>query len=127
MSRTDKTDPYWVQLRDPGFRWPIRQMHMCNRRWGMLEPHECDLDFPAPRTRRKDSRACEYWPRYRDYSKIYGRPRYRRSFGPFQDRRARADLRRLKAEWLREPIRGDIDSTENLPTRRWLWARWYWD
>lgn len=125
MSRTDKTRPYWVQLRDPGFKWPIRQVHRHNHYFG--DNPQCDIDFPMPRVRVGKYRGCEYWPRWLDNDKIWGRPRYRRSFGSFQDRRARADLRRLKAEWLREPIRGDIDSTENLPTRRWLWARWYWD
>lgn len=127
MSRTDKTDPYWVQLRDPDFPWPIRESHMCNRNWGMSDPHECDLDFPIPRTRWKGFRACEYWPRYKDYNKIWGRPRYRRSFKSFQDGRARTDLRRLKARWLKESDREEIDSTENVPTSRWRWRRWYWD
>ncbi len=127
MSKTDKDRPYWVQLRDPGFPWSIRETHMCHRRWGMASQHECDLDFPLPRIRWQGWRACEYWPRYRDYDKIYGRPRYRRSFGSFQDGRARADLRRLKAKWLREPVTDDIDSTENMPTSRWRWRRWYWD
>ena len=127
MSRTDKDRPYWVQLRDPAFPWPIRETHMCNRRWGALDQHKCDLDFPLPASRRKGWRGCEYWPRYTDYNKLWGRPGYRRSFGSFQDRRARADLRRLRAKWLKMLEIKDIDSSENLPTSRWLWREWYWD
>lgn len=127
MSRTDSTRPYWVQLRDPDFPWPIRETHMCNRRWSFREPHICDLDFPSPRTRRPWGAACEYWPRHKDYNKIWGRNGYRRSFKSFQDGRARADLRRLRAKWLKETDRREIDSTENLPTSRWRWRRWYWD
>lgn len=126
MSRTDATRPYWVQLRDPDFPWGITEYH---HHWGSRwrESQECDLGYPVPVTRRVGFRACELWPKYRDNHKIYGRTRYRRSFKSFQDGRARADLRRLKAKWIREPIRGDIDSNENLPTSRWRWRRWYWD
>ena len=125
MSRTDKDRPYWVQLRDPGFKWPIRAHHRCIGT-SYSNSRECDLNFPLPRTRGRTF-GCEWWPRYRDNDKIYGRRNWRRSFGSFQDGRARADLRRLRAKWLREPIRKDIDSTENLPTSRWRWRRWYWD
>lgn len=125
MSRTDKTDPYWVQLRDPGFKWPIRAHHQCYGS-SYRNARACDLDFPGPPTRGK-WRGCEYWPRYWDNDKLYGRPRYRRSHGSFQDRKARADLRRLRAAWVRESDREEIDSTHNAPSRRWCWRRWYWD
>lgn len=125
MSRTDKTRPYWVQLRDPDFPWPIRQIHRHNHYFG--NNPECDIDFPMPRTRTGFHRGCEYWPRYRDNDKIYGRSGYRRSLRSFQDGRVRADLRRLKSKWLKECEREEIDSTENLPTSRWRWRRWYWD
>lgn len=124
MSRTDKDRPYWIQLRDPGFRWPIRAYHHHHGMFGTTT--ECDLDFPLPRPRRSH-RGCEWWPRYTDNDKIYGRSHWRRSFGSFQDGRARADLRRLRAIWLKETDAGEIDSTENLPTSRWRWREWYWD
>ncbi len=125
MSRTDKDRPYWVQLRDPGFKWPIRAHH--NHRWPSgRSSWDCDLDFPLPVTRRSHWR-CEWWPRYTDNDKIYGRSHWRRSFGSFQDRRARARLRELRSAWIRETDRGEIDSTLNSPTRRWLWRSWYWD
>lgn len=126
MSRTDKTRPFWVQLRDPLFPWPIREFHYHHGCFGTTP--ECDIDFPVPRSRRYGPlRSCEYWPRYKDYNKIWGRNGYRRSFKSFQDGRARADLRRLRAMWLKETDRQEIDSTENLPTSRWRWRRWYWD
>lgn len=125
MSRTDKTRPYWVQLRDPDFPWPIRARHSCVGT-SYMNMTECDLDFPLPRTRTKRG-TCEHWPRYRDNEKIYGHSRWRRRWGSFQDGRARADLRRLKARWLKETDDMEIDSTENLPTSRWRWRRWYWD
>lgn len=123
MSKTDKTDPWWIQIR----RMPmgmLREKHWHHGHFGTTP--ECDLDFPEPATRR-DFRHCELWPSYERQQKLWGRSRWRRSFRSFQDGRARADLRRLKAKWVREPIRGDIDSTENLPTSRWRWRRWYWD
>lgn len=125
MSRTDKDRPYWVQLRDPGFKWPLRATHGCTGTH-YHNSRECDLDFPLPKTRRSH-RGCTWWPRYADNDKIYGRSHWRRSFGSFQDRRARADLRRLLAEWIKEVDPREIDSTRNAPRRRWLWREWYWD
>lgn len=122
MSRTDAHRPDWVQLQDPKFKYGVVEFHF--HRTG----HACDLEphLPAPR-RNGGWTWCNLWPKYSDTGKLLGRPRFRRSFKSFQDGRARADLRRLRAKWLREPIRKDIDSTENLPTSRWRWRRWYWD
>ena len=125
MSRTDKTRPYWVQLRDPDFPWPITERHHHHGCFGTTK--ECDIDFPLPVTRRQGLRPCEYWCKYSHNNKIYGRSGYRRSFRSFQDRRARGKLRELRYKWLRETDREEIDSTENAPSHRWLWRRWYWD
>ena len=121
MSRTDKTRPYWVQLRDPLFKYGLRAVH-----YHWLND-ECNLDFPMPVTRRKD-RGCSWWPPYGDNEKIYGRSNWRRSH-PGHDGRARAALRRLRADWLKTAPEGreDIDSTEDAPTARWLWRAWWWD
>lgn len=125
MSRTDKTRPYWVQLRDPGFPWPIREVHYHHGCFGTTP--QCDIDFPLPMTRGLGLKGCEYRPRYGDYEKVWGRRRYRRSLGSFQDRRVRMDLRRLRASWLKETDREEIDSTQSMPTSRWRWRRWWWD
>lgn len=124
MSRTDKTRPYWVQLRDPNFPWPIKAHHGCMGT-SHSNSRECDLDFPMPVTRNRKF-GCTYWNKWRDNDKIYGRGRYRRSREFKKDKIARADLRRLRAKWMRIE-RDDIDSNENLPTQRWLWHGWYWD
>lgn len=134
MSRTDKDRPYWVQLRDPGFKWPIRASHSCTGTH-YRNSRECDLDFPLPKTRsplpktRRSHRGCAWWPRYADNDKIYGRSNWRRSWGSFQDRRARGKLRELRHDWLRTDTqdRQDIDSLQDAPTQHWLWLKWYWD
>ena len=126
MSRTDKTRPYWVQLRDPDFPYKLIAKHWNCIGTKYIKAKECDLDFPMPMTRRKHDRGCAWWPKYRDNDKIYGRPNYRRGRDFKKDRKARADLRRLRSKW-KTIDREDIDSNENLPTQRWLWRKWYWD
>jgi hypothetical protein len=126
MSRTDKDRPYWVQLRDPGFKWPIRAHH--NHWWPRgRDAQDCDLDFPLPVTRR-GHRGCEWWPRYRDNDKLYGRSDWRRRH-PGREGRARACLRKLRQDWIKTAAqdRGGIDSTRDAPTQRWVWMKWYWD
>ena len=124
MSRTDKTKPYHVQV--------------CQMPKGLLRAHhwhwggsECDLALPgAPSMQRRSPlwwQQCTLDASYWREQKMFARPGYRRSFKSFQDGRARADLRRLRANWLKETDRQEIDSTENLPTSRWRWRRWYWD
>lgn len=126
MSRTDKDRPEWVQIRDSDFPWPLNAHHMCNMGLSYWQ-HDCDIDFHVPVTRRNGKfRGCEYWPRYIDNDKLYGRGRYRRSREFKKDKKARSDLRRLRSKW-NTLERDDIDSNENLPTQRWLWRRWYWD
>lgn len=125
MSKTDKTRPYWVQFRDPEFAYDLKAHHYCTGT-GYHNARECDLDFPIPKVRRETLRTCEWWPRYRDNDKVYGRSDYRRGRYFKKDRKARADLRRLRNKW-KTIDREDIDSNENLPTQRWLWRKWYWD
>jgi len=127
MSRTDKTRPYWVQMRDPGFPYVLRAHH---RHHGTLwRERGCDLDFPMPIPRgRRDWANCEWWPKYRDYGKLWGRTNWRRNH-PGHDGRARAALRMARIDWRKTAPRdrGDIDSGRDAPTRRWLWRAWYWD
>lgn len=127
MSRTDKTRPHWVQLRDPLFPWPLRAIHRHHgsRRYG-IPGKQCDLDFPLPVTRGRG--LCELWPRWRDNDKIYGRGHWRRTYPSFHGK-ARMSLRSLRAQWLKAAREDweDIDSRQDAPTRRWVWRRWYWD
>jgi len=128
MSRTDKTRPYWVQLTDRVKDVKYRVQHRCYNR-------ECNIAIWMPRPRqgpvltpRSIYDYCHVWPRYQDNDKIYGRRpsgRKRSAFGG--DGAARTDLRRLRHKWLTATETADIDSTENLPTQRWLWRCFYWD
>lgn len=127
MSRTDKTRPYWVQLRDPLFPYGLRAFHHhYGAHWKAAT--ECDLSVVLPVTRRRTNYRCRLWPRYGDNDKVFGRSNWRRNH-PGHDGRARASLRQLRAAWLKIP-RGhweDIDSMQDAPTQRWLWRSWYWD
>lgn len=128
MSKTDKTRPYWVQLTDKVKDVEYRIQHRCHSR-------ECNVGIWMPRPRQGEVLTprslwdyCHVWPRYQDNDKIYGRHptgKSRRAYS--RDGRARTDLRRLRHKWLTAVEVDDIDSTENLPTQRWLWAHWYWD
>jgi hypothetical protein len=128
MSKTDKTRPYWVQLTDKLKDVKVHIHHYCYTR-------ECNVGIWMPRPRQGPSGSlnnlfdyCHVWPRYQDNDKIYGRrPTGKSRRMDSKDGRARADLRRLRHKWLTAAEVDDIDSTENLPTQRWLWAHWYWD
>lgn len=128
MSRTDKTRPYWVQMRDPLFPWGKKLWH-----WHYHD-HECHPEFPMPPTRRHGGRntlrrgGCQWWPKYGDHEKIFGRSGWRRTH-PGQEGRARAAARRLITEWIKTAAddREDIDSYQDAPSQRWLWRKWYWD
>lgn len=125
MSRTDKTDPYWVKIarRD----YSVKPLHRHYGREFWERGGVCDLADPLPRTRRGRWRGCENWcSSYGPYAdKVFGRyPRSRKAWG--KDGRARATLRRLKHKWATVD-REDIDSFEAAPYQRWLWAKWYWD
>lgn len=128
MSKTDKTNPYWVKL--ARMEWGAKPRHWHHGRWftGV-----CEVVTPMPRSRRngmEDVNGCEIWQSYyNDYggNKIWGRfPKgdSRKDFG--KDGRARMELRRLKHKWA-TVAREDIDSFEAAPYQRWLWAKWYWD
>jgi len=127
MSRTDKDRPYWVQVRDRLFPYGLTAWH-----WH-YHSHHCNPEFPLPPTRRQGKRTlrrggCQWWPKYGDHDKIFGRSNYRRNH-PGHDGRARAALRRLQADWLKTAPgdRRDIDSGLDAPSQRWLWNGWYWD
>jgi hypothetical protein len=129
MSKTDKTRPYWVQVRDPDFPYKLKAWHR-HYGTGWYNGQGCQIDFPPSRTRRYsygNFSLCEWWPQYKDYDKIWGRSGYRRSSEFNQDGRARTDLRRLRSKWKKEINQENIDSHENLPTKRWLSRSWYWD
>jgi len=127
MSRTDKDRPYWVQVRDPLFPYRLRAFH---RHHGKLwQERGCDIDFPMPIPRgRRDHANCEWWPKHKDYEKIFGRSGWRRTH-PGQEGRARMAVRRLISNWIKTAPgdREDIDSYQDAPSQRWLWRRWYWD
>jgi hypothetical protein len=127
MSRTDKTRPYWVQLRDPRFPYGLTAWH-----WH-YHSHLCEPDFPIPPTRREGKKTrlrggCEWWPKYGDHDKVFGRSGWRRNH-PSHDGSARMSLRALRAHWLKAAChdREDIDSRQDAPTQRWLCRHWYWD
>lgn len=137
MSRTDKTRPWWVQLRDPDLGLPLRVQHnvWCHSRHGA----DCTPQFPVPVTRRPSFMwylrqgdpswpRCEIWTRWSDNEKLWGRTRWRRRH-PGMQGRARASLRRLQADWRKTAKRDrqDIDSHLDAPTARWLWRSWWWD
>lgn len=136
MSKTDKTRPWWVQLRDdPDI--PSRVVH--SNWWHTRNRGSCEPVFPLPVTRRPslewelrhntfDWPRCEIWSRYRDNEKLWGRSRWRRRY-PSKHGASRASLRRLQADWRKTPAayRDEIDSTLDAPTNRWVWRRWYWD
>lgn len=137
MSKTDKTRPYWVQLRDPRLGLPLRTHH--NVWFHARHDGPCDPDFPTPVTRRPSFMwylrqgdpswpHCEVWTCYRDNDKIFGRSRWRRNY-PSMDGKARASLRKLRADWLKTAPedREDIDSRTDVPRSKWLWRSWYWD
>lgn len=137
MSHTDKHRPMWVQIGDPENRGFKREMH--DHRAGHKE---CDIDWPAqlPEPGQLQLRTyeflfswrrqgCYYWPTPKGWAagivgRGRGRPRTLAEHGLPRDGRTRMELRRLQHKWLREPIRGDIDSGECLPTRMWLNQNW---
>lgn len=136
MSRTDKTRPWWVQLRDPGLGLSLRVQHSI---WHhMRHGADCVPQFPVPVTRRPSfawslrndpsGPGCEIWTRYDDHEKLWGRSGWRRRH-PGMQGRARASLRQLQADWRKTAAadRDAIDSTLDAPTSRWVWRHWYWD
>lgn len=125
MSRTDKTDPWWLKLSRKEWHAQEEHTHHGPRFTGV-----CEVIAPLPPTRGKRHHACEVWQSYYNSpfgDKIWGRHpkgKQRRLCG--NDGRARSTLRRLKHKWATVD-REDIDSFEAAPYQRWLWAKWYWD
>jgi len=121
MSKTDKTNPYWVQI---------------SRREGNIKPwriyHRIDCDGwctpSTPRFMEHRFTRCEIWMRYSDNYLFYGRrPKRSTRKATGRSRRHRADLVRLRHKWLWQE-REDIDSLENAPiNHRYLYDLWDWD
>ena len=122
MSRTDKTNPYWVQI---------------DRREGNIKPwriyHAIDCDgWCTPRTPKFAEHrftTCEIWMRYSDNYKFYGRhPKRATRKAMGRNNAARAELVKLRRQWAQETDREAIDSMWNAPTvRRHLYDPWWWD
>lgn len=125
MSRTDKTRPVWVQVRDPYNRWAMQEEH--DHRNG-----ECDFDEWLESNQ-------NYWTYFRvgwghchlDYS-YYGFNTIK--FWPREPRRgARISLhRQARAKWRAERtrlLRGE-DFDYSKPRAReynsWMWECWNW-
>lgn len=128
MSRTDKTDPYWVQIRYRDTN-TLRAFH---RHFGSLyEEHGCQIAYPVPRYYPSFSnwKVCEWWPRYKEYNKFFGRrpnKATRKAIG--FEAKNRMELRKLRRDWRLESIREDIDSTYGAPRRRCqVRDPWHWD
>lgn len=128
MSKTDKTNPYWMQVQDPPQGVIIVAHHRCGN------GYECDLGVYMPCTRGDRGRRvmmprCCLWPKQYHCYKIYGRyPKRstRRALG-FEGA-IRADLRRLRRQWAYEPDRESIDSSWGAPRRRCqVRDPWHWD
>lgn len=128
MSKTDKTNPYWVKL--------------ARREWGASEQHEhhgkyftgtCEVKVPMPPTRGRDYTAtCEVWQSYYNNPaghKIWGRhpKRATRKALGFENG-IRMELRQLRRQWRLEPDRDSIDSSWGAPRRRCqVRDPWNWD
>jgi hypothetical protein len=127
MSKTDKTNPYWIHVRYPPASVVIVARHQCGN--GV----ECDLDAPLPCTRNGKGRRivmprCQLWPKRYRCDKIFGRhPKRSTRKAMGRDRALRHDLVRLRRKWLWQD-REDIDSLENAPiNHRYLYDPWDWD
>ncbi len=129
MSRTDKTNPYWVKIRRrEGNIKPLREYH--EHRGGHKE---CDIDAYMPVPRRLwpvvPQQNCELWMRHSDNHMFYGRrpKRSTRKAIGFENG-IRMRLVAQRRDWRLEPIRDDIDSSLGAP-RRHCQVRdpWHWD
>lgn len=130
MSRTDKTNPYWLKIRRrEGAVKGFYEHHRCG--WDRYQRirHPCDLDEPRPINRGGKWQRCEIWPKYSENNMLYGRhpDRSARKALGFEGG-IRARLVRQRRDWRLEPIREDIDSSLGAP-RRHCQVRdpWYWD
>ena len=132
MSKTDKTNPYWVQIRRrEGAVKGFYEHHRC------VLGRPCNLGEPLPVTRSGVSRvwnperryACEIWPKYSENNMIFGRRPKRSTRKAYGFEGAiRAELRRLRRQWAYEPDRESIDSSWGAPRRRCqVRDPWHWD
>lgn len=134
MSKTDKTNPYWIHVQHPPKGVTIVARHRCGN------GRECDLGVYLPAQRAEHIRhaghwrsiilpRCQLWPKSYHCDKIYGRhPKQstRKALG-FEGA-IRADLRRLRRHWASEPDRESIDSSWGAPRRRCqVRDPWHWD
>jgi|SRR5688572_6395642 len=126
MSKTDKTNPYWMHIKYPPKGVVIVAQHRCGGGF------ECDLGVPMPGVRGTWRRAallrCQLWPKRYRCDKVFGRRpnrSTRKAMG--RDRALRHDLVRLRRLWLWQDLE-DIDSLENAPiNHRYLYDPWDWD
>lgn len=128
MSKTDKTRPHWVQIREMDTRNLIAWHRHHGSKW--QQEQVCDLDYPLPRHHPDwDRRSCEWHFRHRENHIVYGRrpnKATRKELG-FEGRN-RALLRKLRYEWLHETERDTIDSFYGAPKRhRQVCDPWDWD
>lgn len=128
MSKTDKTDPYWIQLLNPPAGVIVEGLHRCGNGF------ECDMGVYLPKPRNGPHGGvvlprCRLWTKRYYCSKIYGRhPKreVRKALG-FEGKN-RGELLRLRRLWRLEPIREDIDSSWGAPRRRCqVRDPWNWD
>lgn len=129
MSKTDKTNPWWVKIRRrEGNVKPLKEYH--EHRGGHKE---CDIDayLPVPRCMWPvtPQTNCELWMRHSDNHMFYGRRpnrETRKALGFEGTNRMR--LRKLRIQWKQEPIREDIDSTLHAPRNaKYVRDPWCWD
>lgn len=127
MSKTDKTDPYWIQVQRPPKGVVIVEHHRCGN------GRKCDLGIYLPCTRRPGGRRvlmphCNLWPKRYRCDKIFGRhPRreVRKALG-FEGK-IRGELVKLRRQWRHEDREG-IDSSWGAPRRRCqVRDPWHWD
>lgn len=135
MSRTDKTNPYWLKIaRGDVYGSQFEVTHRCVRssHWDFRKQlPECIIAPPIPRSRDEHKvDGCEIWVSAYDVPgrKMWGnRPNKatRKAMGFEGGNRMR--LRALRLRWKSEPWE-DIDSTENAPrNKRHSHDRWHWD
>ena len=124
MSRTDKTNPYWVQIarREGNAKpWRVYHVHGCG---GMCVPV-----VPIPPRGGRNYEVCEIWFRYSENNRFYGRqPKRatRKLIG--REGGIRTKLVAQRRAWALETDRESIDSMWHAPTaRRHLYDPWWWD
>lgn len=126
MSKTDKTNPYWVKIarRDCS----VKEIHAHH---GKDFHGTCEIVNALPMTRRsKDIPSCEAWVSFygRWGDKIFGRTpkKSTRKLIGFEGK-IRGELNRLRRQWIHTD-RDDIDSSWGAPRRRCqVRDPWHWE